>query len=333
MDFMLWQANDDIALIGKKLVFSLVVRLRLLETMPVVAIALDDYFMAGQVEVTGVPSNRVLLPKRNAHFGQETGNGVFYAGAFSVVMACGLMCKLAFDRTVNTLFCPARLQHHGLATIQAGNFDFSLTTFDRAVLLLLISARLHLEFLAASLANLFNLWLVLGIVGTVLGFEYVADKAKAGAVFLLVGNGTAHTKRLAASNALLLDVRQGFMRLCSSAAGVAAIFGTILRLRPCVAISKKRFSALLALAGNAIHGRAFFAAKRVFGALISVIVSKFLATGLTLAGHEKPPVGWLDVLAEGTTARQEAMTTISGCKPAVKRNVPSALVIIAHVCG
>lgn len=49
--------------------------------------------------------------------------------------------------------------------------------------------------------------------------------------------------------------------------------------------------------------------------------------------HEKPPVGWLDVLAEGTTARQEAMTTISGCKPAVKRNVPSALVIIAHVCG
>lgn len=49
--------------------------------------------------------------------------------------------------------------------------------------------------------------------------------------------------------------------------------------------------------------------------------------------HKKPPVGWLDVLAEGTTARQEAMTTISGCKPAVKRNVPSALVIIAHVCG
>lgn len=49
--------------------------------------------------------------------------------------------------------------------------------------------------------------------------------------------------------------------------------------------------------------------------------------------HKKPPVGWLDVLAEGTTARQEAMTTISGLQPAVKRNVPSALVIIAHVCG
>lgn len=330
---MLWQANDNIALIGKKLVFSLVVRLRLLETVPVVAIALYDDFVTGQVEIARVPSNRVLLPKGNAHFRQESGNGIFDAGTLAIIAKRGLVRKLAFDRTVDTILRSARLQRYGLATIQAGNFDFSLTTFDRAVLLLLISARLHLEFLAASLANLFNLWLVLGIVGTVLGFEYVADKAKAGAVFLLVGNGTAHTKRLAASNALLLDVRQGFMRLCSSASGVAAIFGTILRLRPCVAVGEERFSALLALAGNAIHGRAFFAAKRVFGALISVIVSKFLATGLTLAGHEKPPVGWLDVLAEGTTARQEAMTTISGCKPAVKRNVPSALVSIAHVCG
>lgn len=330
---MLWQAHDNIALFGKKLVFSLVVRLRLFETMPVVAIAFDDDFVTGQVEIAGVPCNRVLLPKGNAHFGQETGNGIFDACALSIIAKRGLVRKLAFDRTVDTILCSARLQRYGLAAMQAGNFDFSLTAFRRAVLLSFVSAWVCLKFLAAPLADLFDLWLVLGIVGTVLGFEYVADKAKAGAVFLLVGNGTANTKRLAASNALLLNVRQGFMRLCSSAAGVAAIFGAILRLRPCVAISKKRFAALLALAGNAIHGRAFFAAKRVLGALISVIVSEFLATGLTLAGHAKPPVGWLDVLAEGTTARQEAMTTISGCKPAVKRNVPSALVIIAHVCG
>ena len=330
---MLWQAHDNIALFGKKLVFSLVVRLRLLEAMPVVAVAFDDDFVTGQIEVAGVPCNRVLLPKGNAHFGQETSNGSFNARALSIIAKRGLVRKLAFDRTVDTILCPARLQRYGLATIQAGNFDFSLTAFRRAVLLSFVSAWVCLKFLAANLADLFDLWLVLVIVGTVLGFEYVADKAKAGAVFLLVGNGTANTKRLAASDALLFDVRQGFMRLRVSVVGVTAICRAVLGLRPCVTVGKKRFAALLAFARDAINRHAILIAKRVLGFPVSVIISKVLATGLTLAGHAKPPVGWLDVLAEGTTARQEAKKTISGCKPAVKRNVPSALVIIAHVCG
>lgn len=330
---MLWQAHDNIALVGKKLVFSLVVRLRLLEAMPVVAIAFNDDFVTGQIEVAGVPCNRVLLPKGNAHFGQETGNGSFDARALSIIAKRGLVRKLAFDRTVDTILRPARLQRYGLATIQAGNFNLALAAFGGTILFSFVSAWVCLEFLAAILADLFNLWLVLGIVGTVLRFEYVADKAKARAVFLFVGNGTANMKRLAASDALLLDVRQGFMRLRISVVGVAAICRAILGLRPVVTTCEKRCAALLALARNAVDGHALFVAKRVLGFPVSVIISKVLATGLTLAGHAKPPVGWLDVLAEGTTARQEAMTTISGCKPAVKRNVPSALVIIAHVCG
>ena len=330
---MLWQAHDNIALVGKKLVFSLVVRLRLLEAMPVVAIAFNDDFVTGQIEVAGVPCNRVLFPKGNAHFGQETGNGSFDACSLPIIAKRGLVRKLAFDRTINTILRPTRLQRYRLAAIQAGNFNLALAAFCGAILFSFVSTWVCLEFLAANLADLFNLWLVLWIVGTVPWFEYVADRAKAGAVFLFVGNGTANTKRLAASDALLFDVRQSFMRLRFSVAGIAAICRTILGLRPVVSACEERCAALLALARDAVDGHALFVAERIFRFSVSVIVSKFLATGLALAGHEKPPVGWLDVLAEGTTARQEAKKTISGCKPAVKRNVPSALVIIAHVCG
>lgn len=287
VDFMLWQAHDNIALFGKKLVFPLVVCLRFLETVPVVAIALYDDFVTGQVEVTGVPGNRVLFPKCDAHFGQESGDGIFDAGALAIIAKCGLMGQLTIDRTIHTLFGSTGLQHHGLATIQAGYFYLALTAFSRAILLSPISTRVYLKFFSASLADLFDLWLVLGVVGTVSWLKHIAGKAEFRAVFLFVCNGTAHTKRLATSDALLFDVRQGFVRLRSSIVGIAAIIGTILGLRPCVAVGKKRFTALSALTGNAIHGCAFFAAKRVLGALISVIVSKFLATGLALAEHKK----------------------------------------------
>ena len=333
VDFMLWQADDNIALFGKKLVFSFVVRLRFLEAVPVVAIALNNDFVTGKVEVAGIPSNRVLLPKCNAHFGQETGNSIFNTGAFSIVSERGLMRKLAFDRTIHTFFCPARLQHHGFAAIQTGNFNLALTALFRAILLSTISAWIHFKFFAASIASLFYFRLTAWVVCSVFWLKHIANKAETGTILLLVGNGAANTKRLAASDTLLLNMRQALVGLRLSVVGIAAIRRTIFRLRPSIATCQKRCSALLTFAGDAINGLAVLIAKGIFGFSVVVIISKFLATCLTLARHEKPPVGWLDVLAEGTTARQEAMKTISGCKPTVKRNVPSALVIIAHVCG
>lgn len=333
VDFMLWQADDNIALFGEKLVFSLVVCLRLLEAVPVVAVAFNDDFVTGQIEVAGIPSNRVLLPKGDAHFGQETSNGTFDTGALAIVSERRLMRELALDRTVYTLFCSARLQHHGFAAIQAGDFDLALTALGRAILLAFLSAWVRFKFFAARLASLFYFRLAALVVGTVLWFEHIADKAKAGTVFLFISDGTTDTKRFAASDALLFYVRQAFVRLRLSVVGIAAFSGAIFSLRPCISVCKKCVSAFVTFAGDAIYRLAVFVTKGVFRFPVVVIISEFLAARLTLARHEKPPVGWLDVLAEGTTARQEAMKTISGCKPTVKRNVPSALVIIAHACG